>query len=227
LPAGGFVIVTADSDFYELATTEGPPRSRAIEPRGAVLAAGRKPTCRELIGNGRNRSQEQNASAETLIECDPDALRVMLVNVTNTEPRSGRLIRQADRLCIGVHALAWLVAAATWVVSWFKYGPAPSGPLYNSGFRFIGRLDVLVNSNVQELTIKAAQFISALFKVDIQPCFTLVYSGLILVAGTLQWFLLGRLVQWIDRRGRRYVAAGLLVLLAAWCLCAGLLLVLA
>lgn len=75
-----------------------------------------------------------------------------------------RLIRHADKICVAVHTIAWLATAANWVVSWRRYGPAPSGPLYNEAMRFIGRLDILVRGNVEELTIWAGQRASALLR---------------------------------------------------------------
>jgi hypothetical protein len=42
---------------------------------------------------------------------------------------------------------------------WWRNGPAPSGPLYNEAKHFIGRLDILVEAYIENLTIKrASQF---------------------------------------------------------------------
>ncbi len=84
-----------------------------------------------------------------------------------------------------------------WAVSWWRYGPAPSGPLYYSAMKFIGRLDILVCGNAQELAIKVGHTASARLSADLGASFTVAFSCLILLAGTLQWFLLGRFVQWV------------------------------
>ncbi len=51
---------------------------------------------------------------------------------------------------------------------------------------------------------------------DLGACFTVGFACLILLAGTLQWFLLGRLVQWLATRKNRFVAVVVLGLYGAW-----------
>lgn len=125
------------------------------------------------------------------------------------------VIRLADRLCVVAHFLTWLAAAVTWSVNWWREGPAPSGPLYNSAFHFIGRVDALVFDMVREWTIKLGLSASNLLKVDLGACFNITFACLILATGSRQWFLLGRLVQWVAaRKGPRFA----LVLLGTYCI---------
>lgn len=140
----------------------------------------------------------------------------MLWNVENRQRTPDGLIAQADRMCVAIHVLAWFAAAVTWGVSWWRYGPDPSGPLYYSAMRFIGRLDILVRGNVEELTIKVGQTASAWLSTDLGASFTVAFACLILLAGSLQWFLLGRLVQWLAVHKGRKLAFAALGAYGAW-----------
>jgi hypothetical protein len=140
----------------------------------------------------------------------------MLSNVTSEQTMTARLIVNADKTCAALHVLAWFIVAVNWAVSWWYYGPNPAGPLYISAMRFIGRLDILVRANVEELTIRLGQMVSAWLSIDLGACFTVAFGVLILLAGTLQWFLLGSLVQWLAARRGRILAVGVLGILGAW-----------
>ena len=131
--------------------------------------------------------------------------------IRNIQNAPTRVIERADQICVAAHGVAWLVVAVTWGAKWWREGPAPSGPLYNGAKHFIGRLDILVEANIENLTIKVGQAVSDWFSADLGASFTVTFGFMILLAGTLQWFLLGRLVQWLAaRKGRRFV------LLALW-----------
>ncbi len=127
-----------------------------------------------------------------------------------------RIVGLADRICVTVHFFAWCAAAVTWGVKWAQEGPAPSGPLYYAAQTFISQVDVLVSGIVHELTVKVAQVASAWFSWDSGASLTIAFGGLILLAGTLQWFLLGRLVQWVAAYKSRVAALSILGLYSAW-----------
>lgn len=77
--------------------------------------------------------------------------------------------------------------------------------MYNGAKDFIGRLDILVEANIENLTIRVGPAVSDWFSADLGASFTVTFAFVILLAGTLQWFLLGRLVQWLSaRKGRRF-----------------------
>lgn len=120
------------------------------------------------------------------------------------------LVARADRICVGIHLIAWLVVAAVWIVNWRLNGPSPSGPLFNSAYRFIGRVDYLVKAAIEDLTMRVGQTASGWFSLDLGTSFTIACAVLLLLAGTLQWFLLGKLVQWAA--AKKGIAAGLSVL---------------
>lgn len=127
-----------------------------------------------------------------------------------------KLIKHADKLCGAVHFVAWCAAAVLWALNWWRDGPAPSGPLYNSAKNFIGHLDILVHGSVQELSTKVAQGAAAWFSADLGASFTIAFGCIILLAGTVQWIGLGRLVQWTAARAGATVASALLGLYAVW-----------
>ena len=127
-----------------------------------------------------------------------------------------RVIGQADKVCIAFHFFAWCTAAITWAVKWSQGGPAPSGPLYYAAQTFISQVDVLVSGIVHELTVKVAQVGSTWFSWDSGASLTVTFACLILLAGTLQWFLLGKLVQWVAVRRGRAAALSILGLYAVW-----------
>jgi hypothetical protein len=105
------------------------------------------------------------------------------------------MVARAGKLCTAVHVLAWIVVASTWIVNWRQNGPSPSGPLFNFPYRF-GRIDYLVKAIIEDLTIKIGQTAAGWFSLDLGASVTVVCACLLLLGGTLQWFLLGKLDQW-------------------------------
>jgi hypothetical protein len=120
------------------------------------------------------------------------------------------LVARADKICAGIHLVAWLVVAAIWIVNWRLNGPSPSGPLFNSAYRFIGRIDYFVKAIIEDLTMRVGQTAAGWFSLDLGASSTIACAVLLLLAGTLQWFLLGKLAQWTA--ARKGTAAGLSVL---------------
>ncbi len=120
------------------------------------------------------------------------------------------LVERADKVCAAVHFLAWFAVATSWIVNWRLNGSSPSGPLFNFAYRFIGRIDYLVKAIVEDLTIKIGQTAAGWFSFDLGASFTIACACLLLVGGTLQWFLLGKLVQWTA--ATKGITAGVAVL---------------
>jgi hypothetical protein len=127
-----------------------------------------------------------------------------------------QLIAQADKLCAGVHLIAWFAVAISWTVNWRLNGPSPSGPLFNIAYRFIGRVDYLVRATIYDLSVKIGQAATAWFSADLGASFTVAFACLILLAGTLQWFLLGKLVQWITARKGVALGSAVIGAYAIW-----------
>lgn len=127
-----------------------------------------------------------------------------------------RLVARADKFCAAVHLLVWFVVAVVWAVNWRLNGPSPSGPLFNSAYRFIGRTDYFVKATIDDLTMKIGLTAAGWFSFDLGATFTVVFACLILLGGTLQWFLLGKLAQWTAARKGITTAMTVLALYAVW-----------
>jgi hypothetical protein len=123
---------------------------------------------------------------------------------------------QVVKICVVVHFLAWCAVATVWAVKWWSERPAPSGPRYNSAKDFIENLDILVYAGVHESTLAVGAAASAWLSADPGAALTITFAGGILLAGTLQWFLLGKLVQWVALHGGRRLAGVLLGLYGVW-----------
>lgn len=125
-------------------------------------------------------------------------------------------VDNAPKICVAAHFVGWVMVAATWTVKWWREGPAPSGPLYNSAKEFIGRLDLFVHHTVHEWAMRIATTASTLLSADIGTWYTTSFGVLILLAGTLQWYLLGRFVQWVAERGWQRAALSILAVYGLW-----------
>jgi hypothetical protein len=126
-----------------------------------------------------------------------------------------KLIRRVVQLLVALHLFAWLAGAVTWTMAW-REGRGPSGPLYNSAKDFIGSLDILVQCNVDQVSMKTAQNAATWFSMDLGALYAITFACLILLGGTLQWFLLGRLVQWVATRKGRAAALSILGVYGVW-----------
>jgi len=103
-----------------------------------------------------------------------------------------RAIRRTDRLFIGAHFGAWLAVVGVWVSNWNIEYPT-SGPTFNFAKRFISRVDLLVYPITQTVSLWIAVQVPAR-----EPAFIIAFALLVLLTGTIQWFLIGKLVKWIS-----------------------------
>ena len=126
-----------------------------------------------------------------------------------------KLIRRVAQLLVALHLFAWFAGAVTWTMDW-REGGGPSGPGYNSAKDFIGSLDILVQCNVDHVSMKTAQNAATWLSMDLGAWYAVTFAFLILLAGTLQWFLLGRLVQWVALRKGSVLALALLGFYGVW-----------
>ena len=133
-----------------------------------------------------------------------------------SEAMVDRIVGHADKVCVIAHFLAWCAAAITWTLKWAQEGPAPSGPLYYGALTFISQVDLLVSGLVRELTMRVAPAASSWFSSDTGACLTIGFGSLILLAGTAQWYLLGRLVRWVAGRKGRGAALSILGVYGVW-----------
>lgn len=102
-----------------------------------------------------------------------------------------RFLRRADAVLAAMHALLWTVVMIVWFFAW-RVEPAPMGPPFNFAKRFISRIDILVSGPLDSLSVSLALKMSKWFHTDLGLTFAVLFGCLILLAGTLQWLLLGR-----------------------------------
>jgi hypothetical protein len=89
-------------------------------------------------------------------------------------------------------------------------------PEFNTSKTFLARVDILIYLNVDELSFRLATLASRLFSFDVGLTYVLLLSGLFLLAGSLQWFLIGRLLQWTCSKYGTRLAKCLSAVVAIW-----------
>jgi len=107
-----------------------------------------------------------------------------------------RFVQHADKALAATHVFLWTAVMIVWVFAW-RVEPAPMGPQFGFARQFISRVDVLVSPQIEELSVSLATRTAKWSGKDLGLIYTVLFGCLILLAGTLQWFLIGRLVQWI------------------------------
>ena len=126
-----------------------------------------------------------------------------------------KLLLHADRSFVAVHALAWSCVMVAWIFSW-RVEPAPVGPLFNFAKRFIGHIDLLVYFLTDKLALAVAVRSKGWVGADSRLVFTVAFACMILVSGTLQWYLLGRIIRWALMSHGQILAAILATVLLGW-----------
>lgn len=80
-------------------------------------------------------------------------------------------------------------------------------PQFNYAKRFLGHIDQIVYPNLDGLSVSLA---TTLFPQHPGSTYAISFAVLMLFAGSLQWFLIGRLIQWLSLK-RRYRTRALLI----------------
>jgi hypothetical protein len=130
-------------------------------------------------------------------------------------PSFSRFVPSAHKVLSVGHAVLWCIVMLVWVVAW-QTVHAPIHPEFNNAKHFIGAVDVLVYLNVDDFSWRLAINVAHWFNADIGLVCTLSFSGLILLAGSLQWFLIGRLIQWTFAKYGPRLAKYLTVAVILW-----------
>jgi len=136
---------------------------------------------------------------------------------------ANRLLRRAPTLFVSLHCVLWGIVMLVWVFAW-RVEPAPRWPRFNFAKQFIDRIDCVGSAIAQVLSLNLGREVTKRFGNDLGLNFTVLYGILILLAGTLQWFALGRLTRWVtDEYGEIYAAllclgltAGILLAFISW-----------
>jgi hypothetical protein len=107
-----------------------------------------------------------------------------------------RFVKHAHTAFLAAHASVWMAVMIVWAFAW-RVEPAPMGPSFNFAKKFIERVDVLISPQVEELSVRLAVWTAKWSGKDLGLIYTVLIGCLILLAGSLQWFLIGRFIQWI------------------------------
>jgi hypothetical protein len=126
-----------------------------------------------------------------------------------------RLVSRATTALVAMHSLVWAVVVVVWFFAW-RVEPAPMGPPFDFAKRFLSRIDMLVSSPLDAVSVTAALRTAKWLGTDLGLTYAVLFGCLILLAGTLQWFLLGKLVQRVMARSGRTPAIAVLGLYGLW-----------
>ena len=98
-----------------------------------------------------------------------------------------------------MHGLLWAAVVVVWFFAW-RVQPEPMGPRFNFAKRFLSRIDAMISTPLDAFSAAAALKIAQWFSTDLGLTYVALFGVLILLAGTLQWLMVGRLVQWVAAR---------------------------
>ncbi len=133
--------------------------------------------------------------------------------------RFSRFVQRADRFFCAVHAVIWCIVMVVWSVAWQRVH-APIHPEFNTAKDFLGAVDILVYLNVDELSFRLATLPTSWlhWQGDWGLAYVVIFAALMLLAGSLQWFLIGRLTRWTcseyGPRLAKYLVAGITIWIA-------------
>lgn len=110
-----------------------------------------------------------------------------------------KFVGQADRALALAHCVLWAVVMIVWSFAW-RVTPGPMGPPFNFAKRFLSRIDGVFSGSVDAVSVPLAKAGQSSLGGDVGLWYTIIFAGLMLVAGTLQWYLTGRLLQLISSK---------------------------
>ena len=126
-----------------------------------------------------------------------------------------RFVGRADRLLALAHCALWVVVVVVWSFAW-RVEPGPMGPLFNFAKRFLSRVDGVVSGSIDAVSVPLAKAGESFLDGDIGLWYTIIFAGLMLVGGTIQWFLIGRLLQLVSSK---YGQPGAVILTGCLAVC--------
>jgi hypothetical protein len=100
-----------------------------------------------------------------------------------------------------MHLTLWITVVIVWIFAWQRQ-PEPMGPPFNFAASFIKSVDFAVSPLVSNLAVSLALKSQRWAGADLGLAYTLLFACLILLLGTLQWFLIGRFIQWLGTKRR-------------------------
>lgn len=119
-----------------------------------------------------------------------------------------RIVDRADRLFVIAHSVVWTVVMIVWSLAW-RESHGPWWPQFNFAKRFLSRVDGAVSGSIDAVSVPLARVGGSAFGGDFGLWYAIIFAGLMLLGGSIQWFLIGRLLRFV---GSKYggVAAAIL-----------------
>lgn len=115
-----------------------------------------------------------------------------------------RQILHAPEVFVAMHLALWIAVAVVWNFAW-RSRPEPMGPPFNFAADFNKGIDLAVSPLLSNLAVGLALQSQSWLGVDSGLAYTLWFPCPMLVFGSLQWFLIGRIIQWLV--AKRWVLA--------------------
>ena len=117
-----------------------------------------------------------------------------------------RLVDRADRFFVIAHGVVWTVVMIVWSLAW-RESHGPWWPQFNFAKRFLSRVDGVVSGSIDAVSVPLAKAGGSAFGGDVGLWYTIIFAGLMLLGGSIQWFLIGRLLQFVSSKYGRAAAA--------------------
>ena len=124
-----------------------------------------------------------------------------------------KFVGQADRLFAIAHCTLWVVVMVVWSFAW-RVEPGPMGPPFIFAKRFLSRIDGIVSGSIDAVSVPLAKVGESFWGGDVGLWYTIIFAGLMLLGGTVQWYLIGRLLHLVNKKYGQTSAAILTGLLA-------------
>lgn len=90
------------------------------------------------------------------------------------------------------------------------------GPPFNFAKRFLSRVDGVVSGSIDAVSVPLEKAGESSLGGDVGLWYTMIFAGLMLVGGTIQWFLIGRLLQLVSAK---YGQPGAVILASCLAVC--------
>src|SRR5271165_1593085 len=117
-----------------------------------------------------------------------------------------KFVSQADRYLVVAHGVLWVLVVVVWSFAW-RVEPGPMGPPFNFAKRFLGRIDGVVSGSIDAVSVSLAKAGQLSLGGDVGLRYTIIFAALMLFGGTIQWYLIGRLLRLISAKYGQSIAA--------------------
>jgi hypothetical protein len=110
-----------------------------------------------------------------------------------------RFVNLADRFCLFAHIGLWAVVMMVWSLAW-RESHGPWWPRFGFAKLFLSRIDGVVSGGIDAVSVPLAKAGESALGGDVGLWYTTIFAVLILIGGTIQWFLTGRVLQIVSSK---------------------------